>query len=75
MLSSTMAKYVPGQHDLRLGIRYNPSDTRLRTDKIVQEILTRFAQLYPIYAFFSWSSKNDYRKVKDANQKSARRDH
>ncbi len=72
MLNSTIEKYIPGQHDLRLGIRYPPDDKRLRADKIVAEILTRIGQLYPIYAFFSWSPENDFRKAKDANQKSAR---
>ncbi len=73
MLNSTMEKYMPGGHALRLGIAYKPDDERLAADNIASEILTRFEQLYPIYAFLSWSPKNDYRKPKDANQKSTRR--
>ncbi len=73
VLTSTMDKYIPGQHDLRLGIRYEPEDKRLSADRIADEILERFAQLYPIYAFFSWSLDNDFRKIKDANQKTTRR--
>ena len=73
MLNSTMEKYEPGGHDLRLGIQYKPNDARLDADNIADEILTRFEQLYPIYAFLSWSPKNDFRKAKNANQKSPRR--
>jgi len=72
MLNSTMDKYKPGGHTLRLGIDYQPDDERLTTDNVASEILTRLEQLYPIYAFLSWSPKNDYRN-KDAGQKSTRR--
>src|SRR5574341_487912 len=60
MLNATMEKYTLGGHDLRLGIRYQPSDPRLSQETIVAELLTRFEQLYPIYAFLSWSPKNDF---------------
>lgn len=73
VLNATMEKYKPGGHDLRLGIYYKPDDARLRADTIVNEMLTRLAQLYPIYAFISWSPKNDYRTMNHANQKSSRR--
>lgn len=71
MLNSTIEKYTPGRHDLRLGIYYEPDDKRISQENIAAEILTRLEQLYPVYAFLSWSPKNDYRK-KDANQKSSR---
>jgi hypothetical protein len=61
MLNSTMEKYKPGGHDLRLGIYYKRDDKRLREENIATEVLTRIAQLYPIYAYISWSPKNDYR--------------
>lgn len=73
MLNSTMDKYKPGGHDLRLGIQYKPGDLRLGVNHIVGEVLTRFEQLYPIYAFLSWSPKNDFRNNHNANQKSSRR--
>ncbi len=73
VLNATMDKYEPGGHDLQLGIHYACDDRRLTSDKIVDEIVKRFEQLYPIYAFLSWSPKNDYRKVKDANKESSRR--
>jgi hypothetical protein len=74
MLNSTMDKYKPGGHDLRLGIYYKPEDKRLSSENIASEILARIEQLYPVYAFLSWSPKNDYRTVKkNANQKSSRR--
>ncbi len=73
MLNATMDKYEPGGHELRLGIQYKPNDPRLRASKIYDEVLARFEQLYPIYAFLSWSPKNDFRKNQNANQKSSRR--
>jgi hypothetical protein len=74
VLNATMEKYKPGAHDLRLGIYYKPDDERLRADRIVDEVLARLAQLYPIYKFLSWSLKNDYyRTVSNAQQKSSRR--
>lgn len=73
MLNAAMEKYKPGGHELRLGINYEPDDERLSADNIAAEILTRLAQLYPVYAFLSWSPKNDYRKTKDADQKPTRR--
>ncbi len=73
MLNSTMEKYKPGGQELRLGIDYKPSDKRLTVANIAGEVLTRLEQLYPLYAFLSWSPKNDYRKPKDAGQKSTRR--
>ena len=74
MLNSTMDKYKPGGHDLRLGITYAPNDKRLHADHIADEILKRVEQLYPVYAFLSWSPKNDYRKNNNhANQKPSRR--
>ncbi len=71
MLNSTMDKYTPGRHGLRLGINYEPDDPRLVSENIVDEILIRFEQLHPIYAFLSWSPKNDYRK-NHAHQTSSR---
>lgn len=71
MLNSTMEKYTPGRHDLRLGIYYEPDDPRLGGRSIVDEILKRFEQLYPVYAFLSWSLKNNYRK-NHAHQTSSR---
>ncbi len=73
VLNATMDKYKPGGQDFNLGIRYSPKDKRLSSDRIVAEILTRFEQLYPIYAFVSWSPKNDFRMIQDANKKSPRR--
>ncbi len=63
MLNSTLEKYKPGGHDLRLGIYYAPHDKRLHAENIADEIFTRLEQLYPIYAFMSWSPKNDHRKM------------
>ena len=61
MLNSTMEKYKPGGHDLRMGIYFKSDDKRLSEENIASEVLARITQLYPIYAFISWSPKNDYR--------------
>lgn len=68
MLNSTMEKYKPGGHDLRLGINYKPDDERLAADHIAAEVLARIEQLYPIYAFLSWSPKNDFRKLESQSR-------
>lgn len=73
VLMATMAKYRPGGHDLRFGIQYKRDDKRLRADTIVTEVLRRFEQLYPLYAFLSWSPENDFRKPKNENTKTPRR--
>lgn len=74
VLNAVMDKYKPGGHDLRLGLSYQPDDPRLCADRIVDEVLTRITQLYPIYRFASWSLKNDfYRTMNQAHQKSSRR--
>ncbi len=73
VLNATMDKYKPGGHDLRLGVYYKPDDKRLRADHIADEIMARIEQLYPIYAFLSWSPKNDFRKVKNVDQKLPRK--
>ena len=73
VLNSTMDKYKPGGHELRLGIYYPPEDKRLSEEHIADELLARIAQLYPIYAFLSWSPQNDYRTVNHAGQKPSRR--
>ncbi len=73
MLTTTLDKYTPGLHDLRLGIYYKPDDKRLRAEQIAHEVLTRIEQLYPVYEFLTWSPKNNYRNGKNADQKSPRR--
>jgi len=73
VLNSMMDKYKPGGHELRIGIYYTPDDKRLSEIRIADEMLARITQLYPIYAFLSWSPKNDYRIVNHAGQKSSRR--
>lgn len=68
MLNATMEKYTPGGHDMRLGIHYPPNDPRLGRERIVAELLARFERLYPIYAFLSWSPKNDFREARRASR-------
>ncbi len=73
VLNSIIDKYLPGRHDFRLGVRYEPDDPRLSSDRIAEQVVERFSQLYPLYAFASWSPKNDYRKKQDANKKATGR--
>lgn len=73
MLNATIEKYKPGGHELRLGIDYKPDDKRLAEENLAPEILARVEQLYPVYAFLSWSPKNNHRTEKNADQKSSRR--
>ncbi len=73
MLNATIEKYKPGGHDLRLGICYKPHDQRLAADHIVNEVITRIGQLYPIYQFMSWSPKNNFRTQSNVHQKPSRR--
>lgn len=68
VLNSTLAKYKPGGQDLTLGVLYEPDDKRLAKDRIADEVLLRFEQLYPIYKFLSWSPQNDFRKLKHENK-------
>lgn len=57
-----LSKFEPGHNWLRLGVWYDdPEDLRLTRERIADEIITRFAQLYPIYEFILWRSDNDYR--------------
>ena len=63
MLNSTIEKYKPGGHELRLGIDYKRDDERLSVDNIGDEVLARIAQLYPVYSFLCWSPKNNFRKT------------
>ena len=55
-----LARFEPGDW-LRLGIWYNVQKSRLPTQGIAEEIIKRFAQLYPIYEFLLWTPENDYR--------------
>ncbi len=73
VLNATMEKYKPGGQDLSLGVRYDPEDRRLASSRIVDEVIDRFGQLYPIYTFLSWSPKNDFRTKQDANKETSRR--
>ncbi len=73
MLNGTMEKYKPGGHDFRLGVYYQPNDARLSQENIFAQVLMRIEQLYPLYAYLSWSPKNDYRQLKNENQKSTKR--
>jgi hypothetical protein len=57
-----LTSFKPGWNWLRLGIWYNDhSDFRLTTARIVEEILYRFKQLYPVYQFLLWTPENNYR--------------
>lgn len=57
-----LSRYRPGYDWLRLGIWYNDcKDPRLTTERIAEEAITRFGQLYPVYEFLLWRPDNDFR--------------
>ncbi|MBN2393906.1 MAG: hypothetical protein JXR84_24445 [Anaerolineae bacterium] len=57
-----LSRFDPGYDWLRLGIWYTEcEDFRLTTGRIVEEVLYRFRQLYPVYQFLLWTSDNDFR--------------
>jgi hypothetical protein len=57
-----LSDFEPGYDWLRLGIWYTDyADHRLRTGRIVREVMYRFKQLYPVYKFILWSPENNYR--------------
>jgi hypothetical protein len=61
-LEDWFSRFEPGYDWLRLGIWYSDkNDYRLSKARIVQEILYRFEQLYPVYEFLLWVPENDYR--------------
>jgi len=58
-----LAEFEPGRDWLRLGIWYSdPEDYRLTRGRIVDEIIHRFGQLYPVYKFLLWDPDNDFRR-------------
>jgi hypothetical protein len=57
-----LSGFEPGSSWLRLGIWYaDLMDYRLRTNRVVEEVLHRFEQLYPVYQFLLWNPGNNYR--------------
>ncbi|MBN1874009.1 MAG: hypothetical protein JXA33_07250 [Anaerolineae bacterium] len=57
-----LSRFDPGYSWLRLGIWYTEyEDSRLTTGRIVEEVLYRFKQLYPVYQFLLWTPNNNFR--------------
>jgi hypothetical protein len=57
-----VSKFEPGFDWLRFGIWYTAyDDFRLAAGRIVEEILHRFKQLYPVYRFLLWTPENNFR--------------
>lgn len=59
-LDSTLSKYEPSDHRLKVAIQFAADDPRLGADTLPAEILYRLGQLYLLYQFVSWSPRNDY---------------
>jgi hypothetical protein len=59
-LDSTLAKFKPSTHQLKVAVRYSQDDSRLEMDALPKELIYRMGQLYPLYQFVSWSPRNDY---------------
>lgn len=61
-LLAWVSQFDPGYNWLRLGIWYTDyEDFRLTTGRIVEEVLYRFKQLYPVYQFLLWTPDNNFR--------------
>jgi hypothetical protein len=57
-----LSEFDPGYSWLRLGIWYTDTeDFRLTTGRIVDEVLYRFKQLYPVYKYLLWTPDNNFR--------------
>lgn len=57
-----LSRFDPGYNWLRLGIWYKEyEDLRLTTGRIIEEVLYRFKQLYPVYQFLLWTPENNFR--------------
>ncbi|MFW6116745.1 MAG: hypothetical protein ACOC6F_03365 [bacterium] len=57
-----LARFRPGYNWLRLGSWYRDcNDGRLSTERIAEEIIMRFGELYPVYEFLLWRPDNDFR--------------
>jgi hypothetical protein len=57
-----LRKYRYGDHHLTLGVLYKPNDLRINKPMIVQEVMDRFEELYPIYKLIAWTPQNDFLK-------------
>jgi hypothetical protein len=65
-LDFTLAKFNPGEHQLRIATEFGFDDLPLDADVVPGEVLYRVGQLYMMYQFVSWSPRNDYLPRKDA---------
>jgi hypothetical protein len=68
-LDSTLGKFSPAAHQLKVAISYARDDPRLEADTLPGEILYRLGQLYLLYQFVSWSPRNDYLPISKARDR------
>ncbi len=59
-LDTTIAKFSPGEHQIKVAIHYPPGHPCLEDEALPTEILLRLGQLYLLYQFVNWSPRNDY---------------
>lgn len=60
VLNHTLDKYVPGEHQWNIAIRFLVTDNRLQAGSAPDELLYRLAQLYGLHQFAAWSPRNNY---------------
>lgn len=59
-LDSTLAKFAPTIHQLRVATRISNGDPEMDADALPTALLYRIGQLYMLYQFVSWSPRNDH---------------
>ncbi len=60
-----LGKYRPARHHLSIGVLYKTEDRRISKPIIVQEVMSRLEELYPVYELIAWTRENDYRRFAD----------
>lgn len=73
VLGEWMDTFADGQDWLRLGVWYEPENSRLSENHIVHELTTRIGELYNVYEFLLWTSNNNYHDFYHKRDKYGRR--
>ncbi len=60
VLNPTFEKFIPGQHQWNIALRFLVTDNRLQASSAPDELLYRLAQLYGLHQFAAWAPRNNY---------------
>lgn len=66
-LTDLMSTFSDGQDWLRVGVWYAPEDARLCSGTLLNELGSRLAALYPLYAYLLWTSNNNFHSFHPTN--------